>query len=297
MVASTIAVSAPATAAASLTKLSSDPFTNTSSQHATEVEPDSFAFGSTIVATFQVGRFFDGGSSNIGFATSSNSGSSWTNGFLSGITKYQGGTYDRVSDPSVAFDARHGVWLISSLALSETPSVSGVSVLVSRSSDGGLTWTNPVTVASGNLDKNWIACDNTPSSPFYGHCYSEWDDHGDFNRIKMSTSVDGGASWGVALNTGDSATGLGGQPLVQPNGQVIVPIANANETQILSFRSVDGGASWGSTVLVASVSEHGVAGGLRTGPLPRPRSTATARSTSSGRTAASAPPAARTTSS
>ena len=46
----------------SLTRVSADPFTNTSSQHATEVEPDTFAFGSTVLAAYQVGRFFDGGS-------------------------------------------------------------------------------------------------------------------------------------------------------------------------------------------------------------------------------------------
>jgi hypothetical protein len=268
LLASAFVVSGSATANVSLTKLSADPFTNSSSQHRTQVEPDSFAFGSTIVAAFQSGRFFDGGSSDIGFATSKNGGSSWTNGFLSGLTKYQGaGPYDRASDPSVAYDARHGVWLIQSLAMTETPSVSGAAVVVSRSSDG-LSWSAPVTVARGNLDKNWIACDNYPASPFYGHCYSEWDNPGDFDRIKMSTSSDGGLSWAAPLNTGNNATGLGGQPVVQPNGQVIVPIANASETAILSFRSVDGGASWRSTVTVASVSEHAVAGGLRTGPLP-----------------------------
>ena len=51
-----------------LTRVSSDPFTNSTSQHATEVEPDTFAVGSTVVATFQVGRFVNGGSTDIGFA-------------------------------------------------------------------------------------------------------------------------------------------------------------------------------------------------------------------------------------
>ena len=47
-------------AVASVTPLqiSSDPYTNTTSQHKTEVEPDTFASGSTIVSTFQVGRIF-----------------------------------------------------------------------------------------------------------------------------------------------------------------------------------------------------------------------------------------------
>src|ERR671935_217768 len=58
-------------------KLSTDPFTNATSQHRTEVEPDTFAFGTTIVSAFQVGRFFDGGGSAIGFATSTNGGASW----------------------------------------------------------------------------------------------------------------------------------------------------------------------------------------------------------------------------
>src|ERR1700736_3939605 len=268
LIASALVLVGPASAQVALTRLSADPFTNTSSQHATQVEPDTFAFGSTIVAAFQSGRFCDGASADLGFATSTNNGGSWTNGFLPGLTKYRGaGPYDRVSDPAVAYDAAHHVWLIVSLALRE-PSVAGVAVLVSRSSDG-LTWSNPVTVATGsNLDKTWIACDNTASSPFYGHCYSEWDDPADFDRIKMSTSSDGGASWGLPLNTGNNAAGLGGQPVVQPNGQVSVPIISASGSAILSFRSVDGGASWRSTVTVATISDHAVAGGLRSEPLP-----------------------------
>src|SRR2546429_4584548 len=61
-----------------LLQISSDPYTNTTSQHATEVEPDTFASGKTIVSTFQVGRFNNGGASNIGFATSTNGGKSFT---------------------------------------------------------------------------------------------------------------------------------------------------------------------------------------------------------------------------
>src|SRR6266568_6224531 len=70
-----------ASANVTLLQISSDPYTNSTSQHKTEVEPDTFAFGSTIVSTFQVGRFFNGGASDIGFATSTNGGKSFTNGF------------------------------------------------------------------------------------------------------------------------------------------------------------------------------------------------------------------------
>lgn len=186
-------VSSSAAAAVPLTQLSSDPFTNPTSQHRTEVEPDSFSFGSTIVSAFQVGRFFDGGASDIGFAVSNDGGATWAHGFLSGITKYRGGPFDRASDPSVAFDARHGVWLISTLVLRETPSPVAVGVVVSRSSDGGHTWSAPVTVTSGSADKNWIACDNTAASGFFGRCYSEWDQPASGDLIRMSTSSPAGA--------------------------------------------------------------------------------------------------------
>ena len=69
-----------------LTQISSDPYTNSTSQHKTEVEPDTFAFGNTIVSTFQAGRFFNGGASNIGWATSTNAGETWTHGFLPATT-------------------------------------------------------------------------------------------------------------------------------------------------------------------------------------------------------------------
>ena len=260
-----------------VTQISSDPYSNTDSQHATQVEPDSFAYGDTIVTVVQTGRFYNGGASNICWSTSTDAGVNWTNGCLPGLTNNTppgGGTFDRVSDPVVAYDAKHNVWMISTLPLigrSSTTSPTAAGVYTSRSTDGGLTWGNPIFVTGSNLqspDKNWIVCDNTASSPFYGNCYTEWDANGDGNRIYMSTSTDGGLTWGPRLKPANNATGIGGQPLVQPNGTVIVPIDNANETALLSFRSTDGGASWSATTTITTISSHNVAGGLRTGPLP-----------------------------
>ena len=264
-----------ASAAVPLTTVKQDGFTNADSQHRTIVEPDTFAAGSTLVSAFQSGRYFDGGASGIAFATTTNGGASYTKSRLPGLTNNNGdgGVYDRATDPAVAFDARHGVWLANSLGLDETSSGPlGAAVLVNRSTNGGTVWGSPVTIASASgsqdLDKNWIACDNTSTSPFYGRCYATWDDFGDGDRIKMSTSTDGGLTWGSPKNTANNATGLGGQPVVQPNGTVIVPAANAFETAIIAFRSTDGGGSWSSTTTVAPVADHRQAGNLRTGPLP-----------------------------
>jgi hypothetical protein len=255
-----LTAAAPASANVALTRVSTDPYSNTSSQHRTEVEPDTFTFGSTIVSAFQVGRIFGGGAANIGFATSTNSGATWTSGFLPGITTVAGGSFAAVSDPSVAFDARHNVWLISSLPITSSGSTGGV--VTSRSTDGGRTWGNPVTTTTGQVDKNWIACDNTASSPFYGNCYTEYDITSSGNAIRLRTSSNGGLTWGPARASGDAASGLGGQPVVRPNGTVIMPYL-ASSGQIRSFRSIDGGASWRASVLVATPATHDIAGGLR----------------------------------
>src|SRR2546430_11529832 len=96
-----------------LTQVSSDPFTNTNSQHRTEVEPDTYQFGSTIVAAFQVGRIFGGASADIGFAVSNNNGSTWSNGFLPGITVNQGGgAFTAAGEPAVAFRSPPKNWVI-----------------------------------------------------------------------------------------------------------------------------------------------------------------------------------------
>ena len=259
--------------ALALTQINSDPFTNTTSQHKTEVEPDSFSNGSTIVAVMQSGRFFAGGASNICWSTLNNA-SLVASGCLPGITKFASpaGTFDRVSDPVVAFDAKHGVWLVSTLAVTETPTgLIGHSVLSSRSTDATATaWDNPVVVSeitgTSFYDKNWIACDNTPSSPFYGNCYTQWDDNHQFNLLQMSTSSDGGLTWGPKKT--NNFHGLGGQPVVQPNGTVIVPYFNDLLMQILAFLSTDGGASWSNSFLVSNVSSHDPGGNLRFLPLP-----------------------------
>jgi BNR repeat-like domain len=249
-----------------LTRLSTDTFTNSDSQHATEVEPGIFASGSTIVTAFQIGRRFPGGASDIGFATSTNGGASWTSGFLPNLTVNVGGTYLAASDPSAAFDKAHGVWIITSLLIA-----SGTDqVAVSRSSDA-MTWSSPIIVSTTHdADKQWITCDNTATSPFFGHCYMEWDDPSTpaNGLIWMSTSTDGGLTWSAAVNTASFSTGIGGQPVCQPNGTVVVPILSSDGTAMLAFTSSDGGATWKAQVTIANITDHLVAGNMRTIALP-----------------------------
>src|SRR3984893_14081319 len=143
-------------AAPGLVQLSSDPYTNSRNEHQTEVSPASFSSGSTIVSAFQVGHGSkNGGSTNIGWATSTNGGSSWTNGFLPHTTKTVRGQYDRVENPSVAYDAAHNTWMITSNAFISNNSIA---ILVSLSTNGGTSWSNPIAIiqnSNEDLDKNW----------------------------------------------------------------------------------------------------------------------------------------------
>ena len=253
-----------------VTQISTDTFTNTTSQHETEVEPASYAFGSTIVSVFQIGRFTDGGASDIGFSTSTNGGATWTHGNLPGITKIEGtGTYDRASDTSVTYNVKFKLWLAETLALSESGGAHGAAVLVSSSKDG-ITWNNPATVSivenGGFYDKPWIGCDNHTASPFYGNCYVEWDDFSLGDLIQMSTSKDGGATWSAKVQAG-GGFGNGGLPLVQPSGTVIVPIDDQFLSSVQAFKSTNGGSSWTTPVRISTISEHGVSGGMRAFPL------------------------------
>ncbi len=262
-IAAVLAMATTALASTSVTKtiVSRDRYTNTSSFHKTQVEPDTFSWGSTIVGTFQTGRFTDGGSSNLGWATSTDNGMTWTHGFLPKTTVYANppGPWDRISDPAVAYDAKDDVWMIEGLTLT---GATGEDVIISRSTDGGLTWGNPVTAAHNPgtfFDKSWVACDDWSGSPNYGNCYVEYDDAGSGDVMKMVRSTDGGQTWAAA--SVPSAFGLGGQPLALPDGTVVVPYAGNG---IDSLVSTDGGKTY-SVFHVASVQERGPAGNLRSG--------------------------------
>jgi len=268
-----VSVAGAQATAPSLTQISTDPYTNATSQHATEEEPDTFADHGTVVAAFQVGRFFNGGASDIGVVRSGDGGATWdAPGFLHDTFNSGDASslYERVSDASVAYDAFHHVWLVSSIPLLPTASVP--TVFVNRSTDDGQTWGPPISLPppvsnSVDLDKNWTACDNHPSSPFFGHCYTELDNFGDGDLELMSTSIDGGLTWSTPIKTAGNDKGLGGQPVVQPGGKVIVPFESLNGT-ISSFSSDNGGASWDKAVTVSHIRFHRNTGGLRTSPLP-----------------------------
>ena len=237
-------------------RLSLDQSTNPASQHETAVEPAAASSGSTVVATYQVGRFANGGASNIGFAVSRDSGRTWTRGLLPAVTgeSVPPGAEHAASDPTVAFDAAHNVWLIATLTLEQ----GGTRVMVARSSDGDH-WSSPMTAAAGPaLDKEWLACDNGASSPYRGRCYALYTD--DAKNITVSqSSDDGGITWSAPVRA--SGVLVGTQPAVLPDG-TLVTIAGAYAGEqaltgsIESLRSTDGGATFTRVTVAALTSAN-----------------------------------------
>ena len=221
-------------------QLSRDPFDGVA-QHETQVEPDSLAFGSTIVTVFQSGRFVDGGAAGIGWATSTDAGRTWRRGLFERVG-------ERVSDPVVAYDRLHGVWLVATLGVGSTEDSS--QVLVSRSRDG-LVWSRPepaVADPAEDYDKEWIACDTWMSSRFLGRCYLVYLDAAT-GEIRTRRSSDGGRTWSAPVAApveSPALRGNGAYPVVRPDGTLLVFFSvygsiDPGIDSILVARSRDGG--------------------------------------------------------
>ncbi len=233
-------------------QISRDTTSDFYAQHATQVEPDSFAWGKTVVTAFQSGRIATGGAAALSFATSLDGGASWRAGDL------PQGRYSYVSDPVVAYDSQHGWWLVAGLGAAP-----GLDIFVTRSRDG-LKWSSPV-IAAGDVDedydKEWLACDNGARSKFRGTCYLAYVDIRT-RWLAIRTTRDAGATWSkpARIQPGIAgATFSGPMPVVQPDGDVVVPyvlyapISNG-EDRMAAVLSHDGGVTWGAPIRIAGLS-------------------------------------------
>jgi RTX calcium-binding nonapeptide repeat (4 copies) len=247
-------------------QISRDTTTAAGAQHQTQVEPDVEAFGQTLVAVFQNGRYLDGGAADIGFATSSDGGRTWRGGTLPSLAEASrpAGTAARATDPVVAYDAAHGVWLASTLLIGNTTRLG-----ISRSPDG-LTWSPPVDAAAAMLgglayDKQWLACDNGAASPFRGRCYLAYSDF-TRNALSVQSSSDGGQTWAPPVSLSVFFPVVGAFPVVQPDGALTIPALRENGG-IEAVRSTDGGTTFAASSSVGSAPAAPL-GFIRAVPIP-----------------------------
>ncbi|MGH3072648.1 MAG: sialidase family protein [Gaiellaceae bacterium] len=236
-----------------------DRHANPEGQHESEVEPDSLTVGQTTVTLFQVGRNRGGGAASIGFSTTKDGGRTWREGLLPGLTALTRppGPSARASDPVLAYDAVHGVWLANALALS-----AGVTRLTIHRSTDGLTWTGPTdaTVAQSEqlaYDKNWIACDNGAASPFRGRCYLAYTLVGDrIDDVAVQRSDDGGRTWSAATTRRIAVTGV--IPVVRTDGQLVLTFWSGR-TGMVALTSTDGGVTLADPVVISQLTARNAA--------------------------------------
>jgi hypothetical protein len=223
-------------------------------QHETQVEPDSFSWRRIVVTAFQSGRIANGGAAALGWATSVDAGAHWRSGFL------PLGPYRIVSDPVVAYDAAHNWWLVAGLGAG-----SGLLDLFVHRSRDGVSWSQPLRAAgdvSEDYDKEWLTCDNSTRSKFRGTCYLAYVDT-KTHWLAIRRTSDGGATWNapVRVKPGvDGATFSGPMPVVQPDGDVVVPyvlyapIENREaDDRMAAVVSKDGGATFSAPTRISTL--------------------------------------------
>ncbi len=200
-----------------------------------------------------------------GFFTSFDGGATW----IDGQVPMRSG--NGAGDPAPAFDAANGVVMMAQLENTAGQGgccVARGDVSVSRSLDGGVTWSEPVTVMKGTgagigpanrakfWDKEWLTVDNNPSSPYYGRAYltSTLFQNGlqgayEDSPIYLSTSDDGGATWTAPREISGSSPEYCTYQETGPAGecdedQFSIPAVASDGTVYVHFLNGQNDAAW-----------------------------------------------------
>jgi hypothetical protein len=275
------AVASPTLTAPLVQQVSTDTlpaFTTNSAtmQHATEVEADTFSWGSTVVSSFEVGRNASGfGAQAIGFATSIDNGQTWTQGILPHVTESSPSpnvTFPVAVNQTVGYDAKNGQWIIPSVGYVPTdPGVFHEQSLLVNSSVDGVTWSDAITAVATDVDKPWVTCDNTSTSPHYGTCYVVYTQLDSGYQLAMVSSTDGGANWSAPAvipgTTSGATVGYNANLVVQPSGKLVVVATDlfngANNSALVSLTTSDAGATWSGPHPLATIRYRVPSGGIR----------------------------------
>jgi len=233
-----------------------------------------------LVGAWQQDRWQGGGANGIATGVSHDGGLTWAATgasftFCSGALP--GAGYDRASDPWVSF-APDGTVHQVALAFDDSWHGSRQAIAVSRSADGGATWSHPVAVATETafdalLDKCTITAD--PVRP--GTLYAVWDRLAGLGGAPalqtgpafLGRSTDGGATWEPPrpiYDPGPDAQTISNQVAVLPDGTLVnllVVILGASRASpgasVAVLRSADAGATWSGPIDISPLESVGTA--------------------------------------
>ncbi len=175
--------------------------------------------------------------------------------------------WDGMTDPTVAFDHFGNAFIVAEPLKFNTVSVgtpedlTGLGMVVFRSTNGGANWgTGTRLTLDTSDDKQWVVCDNHPSSPHYGNVYVAWAAD---SPLRFARSTDHGQTWmgkgqqepGSTLVSFAFAPDLS----VSPDGTLHVFWHQDRGSTISYLRSADGGVTFSPVTKVATgvASLHG----------------------------------------
>lgn len=252
-----------------------------------------------LVAAFQQDRWSDGGSNGLTTAVSYDGGGTWKLAssqpqfsICEGATPGSPGYFNRATDPWVSFSADgKTVYQISDSFNANGPGFGGASsIIVSRSTDGGDTWSTPAVLQLDTSttvlnDKETVTADPTDS----GRAYAAWDRlaspttnanpdaylHSIAYRgpSLFSSTADGGSTWSagrVIYDPGQNDQTIGNEIVVEPAGPAKGTLIDgfnlilnsggkgkpATTYTVALIRSTDHGATWSTTpITVAPITD------------------------------------------
>jgi len=141
------------------------------------------------------------------------------------------------------------------------PVIENHGLFITWSDDDGVTWREAVTVTAredtGFDDKEWLAIDQSPRSPYYHRMYVAWRP-AFYDGMWLASSADGGLTWSdpITAAAGDIHAAY---PVVDGNGRLLLffvdPLKVDERGAIRFVTSNDGGETFGPPQHVADIRQ------------------------------------------